>query len=208
VVDVHVGVEVGGSTEAAAGVVAADSTVPLGDRFRPTKGTGSESLECSNGSTLILLSGDEASGHGDSLDCSFLDEAWSLSEASEQAVRPAQAARPAGQLWVMSTAGTRRSVYWRSKIDTRRTSAELGLTEGSCFVEWSAPSHVDVTDRERWPGFMPALGRTIDERTVAADLASMPLGEWRRAYANQWDDDLDDGAWEVISKDVWEASRL
>src|SRR3546814_9545062 len=46
-------------------------------------------------STLILLSGDEASGHGDSLDCSFLDEAWSLTEASEQAVRPAQAARPA-----------------------------------------------------------------------------------------------------------------
>jgi phage terminase large subunit-like protein len=181
---------------------------PLRDRFRPTKGTGSESLECSNGSTLILLSGDEASGHGDSLDCSFLDEAWSLTEASEQAVRPAQAARPAGQLWVMSTAGTRRSVYWRSKIDAGRTAAELGVTEGSCFVEWSAPPDVDVMDRATWPEFMPALGRTIDERTVATDLASMQLGEWRRAYANQWDDDVEDGGWEVISRDLWEASRL
>jgi phage terminase large subunit-like protein len=180
----------------------------LRDRFRPTKGTGSESLECTNGSTLFLLSGDEASGHGDSHDCSFLDEAWSLSEASEQAVRPAQAARPAGQLWVMSTAGTRRSVYWRSKVDAGRTSATLGATEGPCFVEWSAPRDADVTDPESWPAFMPALGRTIDEQTVAADLASMPLSEWRRAYCNQWDDDVDDGGWEVISRDVWEASRL
>jgi hypothetical protein len=48
-----------------------------------TKGTGSESLECSNGSVLLLLSGDEASGHGDSIDLAFLDEAWSLTEASE-----------------------------------------------------------------------------------------------------------------------------
>ena len=46
-----------------------------------SKGTGSEALECSNGSTLLLLSGDEASGHGDSLDMSVLDEAWSLTEA-------------------------------------------------------------------------------------------------------------------------------
>ena len=123
-------------------------------------------------------------------------------------MRPAQAARPAGQLWVLSTAGTRRSVYWRSKIDVGRTSAELGVTEGTCFVEWSAPADVDVTERATWPSFMPALGRTIDEQTVAADLASMPLAEWRRAYANQWDDDVDDGGWEVISRDVWEASKL
>jgi hypothetical protein len=39
---------------------------PLRDRFTVTKGTGSESLECVNGSVLLLLSGDEASGHGDS----------------------------------------------------------------------------------------------------------------------------------------------
>jgi hypothetical protein len=25
---------------------------------------------------------------------------------------------------------------------------------------------------------------------------------------NQWEDEVDDGGWEVISKDVWEASRL
>jgi hypothetical protein len=99
-------------------------------------------------------------------------------------------------------------VYWRQKVDTGRTAAELGVTEGACFVEWSAAPEVDVTDRATWPSFMPALGRTIDEATVAADLASMPLADWRRACANQWPDEVDDGGWSVISRDVWEASKL
>jgi hypothetical protein len=54
---------------------------------------------------------------------------------------------------------------------------------------------------------MPALGRTIQPETVAADLASMPLPEWRRAYANQWPNETLEG-WKVIGRDVWEASRL
>jgi phage terminase large subunit-like protein len=181
---------------------------PLRDMFHVTKGTGTESLECSNGSTLVLLSGDESSGHGDSIDTSFLDEAWSLTEASEQAVRPAMAARPNGQLWVVSTAGTRKSTYWRSKVDGGRTAAELGVTEGTCFIEWAAFADLDVTDPATWSTFMPALGRTIDPATVAADLGSMKLPEWRRAYANQWPDEVDDGGWSVIPRDTWEAARL
>jgi phage terminase large subunit-like protein len=180
---------------------------PLRDMFSVSKGTGSESLECSNGSVLLLLSGDEASGHGDSIDTAFLDEAWSLTEASEQAVRPAMAARPNGQLWVVSTAGTRKSTYWRSKVDAGRTAAELGVTEGSCFIEWAAPPDIDVTDPATWPTFMPALDRTISRETVIADLASMKLSEWRRAYANQWPDETDEG-WQVIPRDVWQAAQL
>jgi phage terminase large subunit-like protein len=180
---------------------------PLRDMFSVSKGTGSESLDCSNGSTLLLLSGDEASGHGDSVDTAFLDEAWSLTEASEQAVRPAMAARPNGQLWVVSTAGDRKSTYWRSKVDAGRTAAELGLTGGTCFIEWAASPDLDVTDESTWPTFMPALDRTISRETVAADLASMKLSEWRRAYANQWPDETDEG-WQVIPRDVWQAAQL
>jgi phage terminase large subunit-like protein len=182
---------------------------PLASRFKVTKGTGSETLECSNDSTLVLLSGDEASGHGDTIDLSFLDEAWSLTEAAEQAVRPAQATKANGQLWVLSTAGNAKSSYWRSKVNSGRTAAELGLTDGACFIEWSAQPGTDVTDPTGWPQFMPALGRTIKPETVAADLATMRLAEWRRAYCNMWDDDADDGGWEgPISRDVWGASRL
>lgn len=181
---------------------------PVAGMFTVTKGTGSESLECSNGSTMVLLSGDESSGHGDSVDLGVLDEAWSLTEASEQAVRPAMSARPNGQLWVVSTAGTAKSAYWRNKVDAGRTSAELGMTEGTCFVEWAATADVDVTDPAEWPVFMPALGRTITEETVAADLGSMLLPQFRRAYCNQWGDEVDAGGWAVISEDVWKAAQL
>ena len=180
---------------------------PLGHMFRVTRGTGSETLECVNDSTLILLSGDEASGHGDSIDASFLDEGWSLTEAAEQAVRPAMASRPNGQLWVASTAGTAKSTYWRAKVDAGRAAAEVGATDGPCFVEWAALADLDVTDPATWPTFMPALGRTISAETVAADLATMKLAEWRRAYCNQWPDEVDDG-WRVVPRDLWQAARI
>jgi phage terminase large subunit-like protein len=180
---------------------------PLGEMFNVTRGTGSETLECVNGSTLVLLSGDEASGHGDSIDASFLDEGWSLTEAAEQAVRPAMATRPHGQLWIASTAGTAKSTYWRAKVDAGRTAAELGEVDGPCFVEWAAAPDVDVTDPATWPSFMPALGRTIQPETVAADLATMGLAEWQRAYCNRWNDESLEG-WKLIPRDVWAASRL
>jgi phage terminase large subunit-like protein len=180
---------------------------PLAHLFKVTRGTGSETLECSNDSTLVLLSGDETSGHGDTVDVSFLDEAWSLDAAAEAAVRPAMATRQDGQLWVCSTAGKRRSAYWRSKVDAGRTAASLGVADGPCFVEWAAPPTIDVTDPSTWPSFMPALGRTIQPSTVAADLATMPFQEWKRAYCNLWPDESVEG-WGVISKDLWEASRL
>jgi phage terminase large subunit-like protein len=180
---------------------------PLGHMFKVTRGTGSETLECVNDSTLVLLSGDEASGHGDSIDASFLDEAWSLTEAAEQAVRPAMLTRRNGQLWVASTAGTRKSAYWRAKVDAGRTAAELGVGDGPCFVEWAAPPTIDVTDPATWSSFMPALGRTIKPETVAADLATMGLQEWKRACCNLWPDESLEG-WKLIGQDVWEASRL
>jgi phage terminase large subunit-like protein len=180
---------------------------PLGHMFNVTRGTGSETLECRNDSTLVLLSGDEASGHGDSIDASFLDEGWSLTAAAEQAVRPAMATRPNGQLWVASTAGTAKSTYWRAKVDAGRTAAELGVVDETCFVEWTAPPTIDVTDPATWPSFMPALGRTIKPETVAADLATMGLSEWKRAYCNMWADESLEG-WKLIPRATWEASRL
>jgi phage terminase large subunit-like protein len=182
---------------------------PLADRFRVTKGTGSESLECSNGSVLLLLSVAEESGHGEEgIDLAILDECWSLDDAAEAAVRPSMATKPGAQLWCVSTAGTPRSGFWRSKVDAGRAAAGLGVTDsGLCFVEWAAGRDVDVTDEGTWPSFMPALNRTIPIETVRADLTAMKPGTWRRCYANQWPDEADEG-WSVISRDAWMAARL
>jgi phage terminase large subunit-like protein len=180
---------------------------PLGDMFSVSKATGGEALKCSNGSVLLLLSGDEASGHGASIDLAVLDEGWSLDGTAEASVRPAMAARANAQMWAASCAGTERSVWWRQQIEAGRAAADAGLTDGVCFLEWAAPLGADIGDPATWRSCMPALGRLIDERTIQADLAAMTPATFTRSYCNWWPDESDDG-WAVIPKDVWEASRL
>lgn len=179
-------------------------------RLRPmftlTRATGAESLRCSNGSMLTLLSAEESAGHGETLDLVVLDECWAMSAAVEQAARPAMATRPNAQFWMLSTAGNAKSVWWRSKVEGGRVASQSGMGRLAYF-EWSAGPDVDVFDQATWPTFMPALGHTIDEDVVAADLAVMDASEWRRAYANQWPDESAEG-WDVIEKDVWGASAL
>lgn len=179
---------------------------PLSELFTLTRATGAESLRSANGSILTILSADEAAGHGETLDLAVLDECWALDAQAEQAVRPAMVTRRDAQLWLLSTAGTERSVFWRGKVDAGRTAAASGL-DGTAFFEWSAGPEADASDPEVWRGCMPALGITVDEASVQADLASMAPAEFKRAYCNLWPDEAD-GGWRVIPKDVWAASRL
>jgi hypothetical protein len=85
-------------------------------------------------------------------------------------------------------------------------AAALGVSEGACFIEWAASPDMDVSDESLWPSFMPALNRTISPEIVRADLASMRPSEWKRAFANMWADESDEG-WSVVSRDVWEAAQ-
>lgn len=179
---------------------------PLRDLFTLTRATGAESLRSANGGVMYLLSADEADSHGATIDLGVLDEAWSLTGAAEQAVKPAMSTRPNAQLWCLSTAGTEKSAYWRGKVDAGRTSTELGIDEDLCYFEWSAADGVDITNPRAWPLFMPALGITVSERAIAADLRTMALRDFRRAYANQWPDQT--GGWNVISRDLWDAARI
>jgi phage terminase large subunit-like protein len=180
---------------------------PLGDLFTLSRGTGQEELAAVNGSLLTLLSVDEAAAHGDVIDLGILDEAWSLDEAAEQAVRPGMLTKPNAQLWRLSTAGTAKSAYWRARVDAGRTAADLGLTEGTALLEWAASPEDDPTDPATWRAAMPAMGYTITEETIRKDLASMSLAQFKRSHLNLWPDESDEG-WSVIGRDVWQAARL
>lgn len=180
---------------------------PLGSLFTVHKGTGMESLEATNGSLMTLLSTDESSAHGDVVDLGILDECWSQDETAEQAIRPAMLTKANAQLWRLSTAGTARSVYWRARVDAGRLTADMGVTEGSAYIEWAADPDADPTSPVTWRATMPALGYTITEETVTADLASMPLAQFKRSHLNLWPDESDEG-WQVISRESWMASRI
>jgi phage terminase large subunit-like protein len=180
----------------------------LADRFELFRGFGNEMLSCDNGSRLELLSATESSGHGESCDLVVCDEAWVHVDATlEQSVRPTMATRPAAQLWIISTAGTIKSLWWHGKLDAARTAVELGTTEGTALLEWAADPADDPADPETWQGCMPALGCLITPATVRQDLHSMGGAQFRRAYLNLRSDEAAEG-WAVIDRDVWEASRL
>jgi len=179
----------------------------LSELFTLRRQTGEEGLRCKNGSILSLLSTEQSAGHGETLDLVVLDECWALTSATEQATRPAMVTRRNAQMWMLSTAGNDKSVWWRSKIEAGRLGVQTNLDKGLAYFEWSADENTNVTDPSTWGRFMPALGHTITEDVVESDMAVMAPSEWRRAYANQWPDESDEG-WAVIPQDVWGASAL
>jgi phage terminase large subunit-like protein len=171
------------------------------------RGSGSEALMFRNGSMLGLVSGTQTSGHGDNLDLGVIDEAWAQHDDHlEQAMRPAMMTRDA-QLWIVSAAGDEKSAYFRGKVDDGRARAEMGVTEGGCYIGYSFADDEDPGDPVTWRRRMPALGITVSEETVRTDYELMELPEFRRAYGCQWPDVAKPG-WDIIGEDTWGAATV
>lgn len=179
---------------------------PLRPYIEVRKSFGAEAFVFSNGSMLMLASGTETSDHGDTLHLGVIDEAWAQRDATiEQALKPAMLTVEFAQLWIVSTAGTEDSPYFRQKVDEGRARCEMGLTSSSAYFGWSAPDDADPGAEETWRGCMPALGRTITVETVRSDYETMDLAEFRRACLCQWPEIAKPG-WGVIGQDVWNAA--
>jgi phage terminase large subunit-like protein len=187
-----------------------DDWVPLIRRsslsrlFDVSRATGQEALFAlgGTGSRCRVISSDETAAHGQTASLGVLDEAWALDQAAEQAVRPALVTRRAGQLWIASTAGTAKSLWWRDKVQTGREAVEAGRTEGLAYFEWSADPGADLTDPTVLRSFHPAVDLTIDIATLQSDIAAMSPTEAARAYGNLQPDESDLG-WDVFSAEDW-----
>jgi phage terminase large subunit-like protein len=179
----------------------------VGSRFKLFRGFGAETVTCDNGSTLQLLSATESTGHGETTDLCVVDEAWVQQDARiEQAVRPTMSTRAHAQLWVMSTAGTAKSVWWKKKLEAGRAAAEMGVADGLCCFDWSAHPDANPADEATWWAAMPALGALTDVATVRADLQNMGVQEFRRGYLNQWVEFVAE-SWQVFSEEAWKRAR-
>ena len=170
-----------------------DEHVPILDRsilaplFKVRMTNGHEAVLWKNGSRHHISAGTEKSGHGATLDLAVVDEAFAQPDGRlEQAFSPAMVTRPEAQLWFVSTAGTPQHTWFRSKVEAGRQAVN---SPGVAYFEWSASQDADPGDPDVWRACMPALGHTIDEDVIAAEFASMPLDEFRRAYLNQWVED-------------------
>lgn len=159
----------------------------------PHWGNGNEHIRFPNRSRFGIESTTEKAGHGGTLDEAYIDEAFAQVDGRlEQAFGPAMITRRNTQTGVVSTAGwLDASPYLWAKVDHGRQLIEAGEPARVAYFEWSAPEDADPYDRAVWRACMPALGFTIDEDAVAAELTrfeSSPegLNGFRRAYLNLW----------------------
>src|SRR5262249_52482267 len=151
---------------------------PLARLVDIRKGYGSEAFVLENGSMIMLASGTEASDHGDTLHLGVIDEAWAQRDATiEQALKPAMLTVADAQLWIVSTAGTEFSAYFRGKVEEGRARCETGAIGSSAYFGYSAPDDADPGDPATWRACMPALDITISEAVVASDFETMELAE-------------------------------
>lgn len=153
-------------------------------------GNGNEHIRFANGSRFGIEANTEKAGHGSTLDEAYIDEAFAqLDNRLEQAFRPAMITRPNTQLcWVSTSGWLDRSPYLLDKVTRGRDQVDMGIREGLAYFEWSAPDDADPEDRTAWRAAMPALGHTITEKAIAAELRAMAdnVNDFRRAYMNQW----------------------
>ena len=163
---------------------------------------GDPSIQFSNGSRIEALPSTATAGHGQTLSGGgFIDEAFAdVDDRREQAMLPAMATIPDAQLWVVSTAGTDESAYLIRKVQTGRDAAAAGQADRIAYFEWSAGDDLDPDDETTWESCIPALGRTVDLDVVRHARATMPDGEFRRAWLNQWTKNDE----RVIPASVWD----
>jgi len=168
-----------------------ESALVEGRDFKIREANGSEAIEfLATGSTIKISATLSNSGHGRTLDMPGIDEAFEHRTTDvEQGFRVPMITRPQPQLWVLSTAGDELSSYLDLKRTAgRRSVDEPGSVPSMAYFEWSAElaggQQANLLDRSLWWQVMPALGHTITEDAIAAEIADMAPADARRAYLN------------------------
>lgn len=170
---------------------------------------GSERLAFPRTKSRIVISAtSSSSGHSKTLDMPAVDEAWYHADTDvDSGFRVPMITRrqiyPGAQMWIVSAAGVKgRSLYFDAKIELGREAVARDSGRGVAFFDWSCPEDWDHHDRRTWWYFLPALGHTITERDIEAELEEMDEADWLRAYGSQdkepdedTRDGMDMGAW-------------
>ena len=171
---------------------ARDYETAMGGRWRFRRSAGQNTaLWTANGSFIRVFPPTPESLHSKFTDKVDLDEVWKLSmdagRALTQAVVPTQATRRRRQLWIVSTAGDQESAWFRGWVERGRASV-TDPDSRIAYFEYGIPDGQAWDDPHVWAQYLPAYGRTIDERGMldAFDQMNRDEVEFRRAYGNQW----------------------
>jgi len=157
---------------------------------------GEEGIELKSGARLRFVARSTGSGRGFSGDCVILDEAYNLASEGMSALLPTLSARPNPQIWYTSSAGMTTSDQLR-KVRERGIAGE---SKRLAYFEWSAPSEVDLDDRNAWAQANPALGIRITEEFIESERDAMDDLGFSRERLGLW---FDPAAQMVIDGKKW-----
>lgn len=182
---------------------------PMSGMFTLRKSSGSEQLQCSNGSVVHLLTAtSKLAGHGAVCDLYVGDEYFAMQDTRlETAMLPAQATRSrfggGPRSIFVSTPGTPdTSQPLLQRTERGRQLVASGSTSGVSYVEWSAPDDDDPSSEAVWAVANPAYGITILRDAVRAEYESLELVDFRRSRLAQWTSTMSDP---VIDAATWDS---
>lgn len=176
-------------------------TSPARALVKPIRAAGGSGIVIpGNGSQMLHFAPTKSALHGETPHLGMLDEFWKLDQetgtALVGAINPAQITLGnRAQVWWVSTMGTLDSTFMNDLL------ADAEQDPNTCLIRYSCPPDMDPMDPASWWAFHPALGNTIQEEDIAAELSALPKSEFLRAYANQ----LTATDHAVIDLDAWDA---
>jgi hypothetical protein len=189
---------------------------PLHNRYRTRMSNGNEAiLWGSTRSKIGITSNTEKAGHGPALDLGVIDEAFAHEDDRvEQAMSPAMLTKEMAQLWWASAGGTEKSAWLNKKRSAGRELIEqlwkTGVYPSVAYFEWYAPDGLPRDQPSTWRTCMPALGFTVSEATLWAELEKLDPGEFDRAYLNRTrkstppsDPNIPKEAWAGLAGERW-----
>lgn len=178
---------------------------------RPYLGAGDLRQPFINGSVFRPMSVTKVAGHGVQGDMITLDEAFSLSADTGDAIidgfLPTTATRFKAtgvqpQLWITSTEGTAESTFFNARLDACRAGESSRRT---CWFDFGIPDDADPEDLDTIMAYHPAAGLLWDRAQLAdfrAQFGQNTAG-WARAFGNRRDTGIAD---RFIPADLWEAT--
>lgn len=185
---------------------------PLKHKARaPYLGMGNMGQPFCNGSVIRPMSVTKVAGHGAQGDKITMDEAFSLSLETGNAIIggflpttatrfKATCVRP--QLWICSTEGTQESVFFNEHLDACRTA---DIPRRTCWFDFGAPQDTDPDDLQTLLHYHPAAGQLWDIEQLADWRAQYgnDTNGFMRGYANIRDTGVQERIFDI---DIWNAS--
>lgn len=183
-------------------------TSPLAPLFRSLRSNGAEGLKVlGTNSKVIRFSPVTGALHGETPWLVDFDEIWRYSEELGDTLlggaRPAMITLGArAQVWMVSTKGTAASTFMNRYVK----AGEEGTDPSLAYFAWQAPAGADVDDPATWWQFHPALGNTITEEDLAAEMYadSVSYSERIRAYMNL----MTISSEAIIPAETWDAEAV